>query len=731
MKEAKQERQELNWQLAYSRERDGACSDWMPASVPGCVQLDTAAARGIPLYYTGDHEDEYRWMEPLYWHYRAQAQIEERKRVPFLCLTGVDYEYDLLLNGQQQYHHEGMFTGREVDLSAYKGQTVQIEVIVYPAPKMKDCYPERGMGNEAAHTVKPAFTYGWDWSPRLVTLGMFSDAYVEYRSAARITQFDLSYRLDDTLETAEVRLAYAAAGTGKLQFVLTDAAGAVVLDEAFPAESGEKSFRLQKPELWWPHNHGRQPVYTASLRFLSGGAVTDTHSRRIGFRRSQLVTNENVWFEQMEGELKSCARPPMTLQLNGRRIFAKGSNWVPAEMSPAQLKKDTILTLLTYAKDANMNLLRLWGGAYIQPDWFYDLCDALGIMVWLEFPLACSEYRDDDHYLQILSQEADTIIRRLRMHPCVVLWCGGNELLTDGCRMTPQHKALRLLDAKTYALDPDTPYILSSPQQGVAHGPYDMVCGSGREILTEFTESRFTAYAEFGCAAPSDWDYLATFMTEQERENPMTASVWEKHHAQQTKPWPRWFDMDGLRKLTGCTDDLREMITAGNEAQAMMYQALFEEVRRQWPHASMAINWCYNEPWPTAAGNGLVNYPARPRRSYYGVKEALRGKKLSLGFSRIAWRPGEQMQVTAWVLNDTASSIPDGYAVVLMEADGEERVLGEWRYRQTQPWSNQKGECFTFAVPKTKSGRFGLKIVSKRELELHAEYSFFVHENAV
>ena len=76
MKEAKQERQELNWQLAYSRERDGACSDWMPASVPGCVQLDTAAARGIPLYYTGDHEDEYRWMEPLYWHYRAQAQIE-------------------------------------------------------------------------------------------------------------------------------------------------------------------------------------------------------------------------------------------------------------------------------------------------------------------------------------------------------------------------------------------------------------------------------------------------------------------------------------------------------------------------------------------------------------------------------------------------------------------------------------------------------------------------------
>ena len=153
MKEAKQERQELNWQLAYSRERDGACSDWMPASVPGCVQLDTAAARGIPLYYTGDHEDEYRWMEPLYWHYRAQAQIEERKRVPFLCLTGVDYEYDLLLNGQQQYHHEGMFTGREVDLSAYKGQTVQIEVIVYPAPKMKDCYPERGMGNEAAHTV--------------------------------------------------------------------------------------------------------------------------------------------------------------------------------------------------------------------------------------------------------------------------------------------------------------------------------------------------------------------------------------------------------------------------------------------------------------------------------------------------------------------------------------------------------------------------------------------------
>ena len=718
-------KQQLIWQLAHSDTKNGACSDWVSATVPGCVQLDMAAAYNMPLYFTGDHEDDYRWMEDKYWHYRSECLVEENERDPFLHFKGVDYEYEVQVNGELKLYHEGMFTHTDIDLTPYKGQTINVEVIVYPAPKIKDCYYERGLGNEAAHVVKPPFTYAWDWCPRFVTLGIYDEAFVEYRPAARITSLDVSYRLEEGNSTARIRIQQTSNVIADIRCTVRTEAGETVCEEVFSSQTANTELVLHNPELWWPHNHGKQPIYELTVDLLVNGQQMDSHVRKLGFRRMRLVPNDNVWAEQMLDEMKTCARPPMTLEVNGRRIFAKGSNWVPPEMCRAQMQYDRVRELLTLLKNANMNIIRMWGGGYIHPDWFYDICDELGIMVWQEFPLACTEYKDNDHYLAILEQEADAIIRQLRTHPCIAMWCGGNELFTDWSRMTPQHKAVRLLDAKTYALDQDTPFLYTSPQEGVAHGSYTMVLGNGKETLTEVYEGSYTAYTEFGCGAPSEWDYLGTFMTEDELSKPFAAPIWDKRHA------VRWFDVAGVKRLTGCSDDLKDVVDAGNEAQKVMYASMFEEMRRQWPHASMAINWCYNEPWPTAAGNGLVNYPAIPRRSYYSISEALKGQKLSLRYNKIAWKPGQKMILSPWVLNDTEECISEGYAVISLIADNTEKIIGEWRYGQTQAWSNQKGEEISVVIPNVENKRFVLSIISKTHPALNAEYELFVHSNAV
>ena len=718
-------KQTLKWKLAHSRTLHGVLSDWIPASVPGCVQMDMAAAAGLPLYFTGDHEEEYAWMEDCFWHYQTEFAVAENSGVPFLRLNAVDYEYDLLIDGALQFHHEGMFTARELDLSPWNGQTISAEVVVYPAPKAPGSVFVRGLGNEASQSCKPAFSYGWDWCPRFVTLGLADEAYVEYRPEKRLTDVQIAYRLSEDLQTATITLKYAANVPGTVRCRLFAPDGAEVLCKELLASDAGAEWTLLKPQLWWPHNHGAQPVYTVAVSLLVGGEEADTHTRKLGLRRARLVTNENTWAEQMIPEMKSCAKPPMTLEINGRRIFAKGSNWVPPEMCRAQMNREHIYMLLTLLKDANMNIIRIWGGGYIHPDWFYDLCDELGILVWQEFPLACADYRDNEHYLAVLKQESASIICQLRTHPCLVLWCGGNELFTDWSRMTPQHKAMRLLDAQTYELDPDTPFLYTSPQDGVAHGAYEMLLANGKETLTEFCDNAFSAYTEFGCGAPSEWDYLGTFMTEEERSHPFAFPIWDKRHA------VRWFHPEQIRKLTGCTEDWEDVVRAGNEAQCIMYASMFEEVRRQWPHASMAINWCYNEPWPTAAGNGLVNYPAKPRPSYAAVKEALRPQKLSLRFSRIAWRPGEELELSAWLLNDSALTLPALTAAVSLQAGAQAQTLGQTAFETVPAWENRQGASWRFCVPQTKNGHLILRITSPEHPELNAEYHLFVHKNAI
>ena len=714
------EKIKLNWTLASSETREGTLSEAIPASVPGYIQEDCRKAFGLPSIHEGNNEKAYYGLEDKFWHYTAKVNVK-KDGCPFLVLESVEYKYEVLIDGVKKAAHEGMFTRTETDLSEYRGKEVSVEVVIEPAQKLPGEPINEGVGWESAESCMPAFEYGWDWAPRFIVLGIVGDAYIEYRPEARLTGFEVSYRLNDTVDKADLTVSFLPTEGGDAVLTLTGPDGETLIADTVSVPGGTrfvKTLTLNNPPLWFPHNHGAQPLCLLRVELKQNGKTTDEKTRKLGFRRVRMVNNGNTVHNGDHVDL------PATIEINCERCFGQGSNWVPSSLSYSEVEYNHVKTLLTLAKDANMNILRLWGGSFIQPDWFYDLCDELGIMLWQEFPLACAHYSEKDSYLAVLEQEATAIVKALRTHPSVVLFCGGNELFCGWSRcMTMQSKALRLLDAVSYRNEPEVPYWHSSPLPGIKHGAYS-VMAENVEILQTFQNTDYLGYTEYGCGSVSDYDTLKAILTEEQLANPTADPIWQARHGE------RWAAFRMTSMITGIPENapLSEMAAASNEVQANCYRSLFETVRQKWPHSSLSINWDYNEPWETLAGNELVYYPARPREAYYAVKEALRPTHLSLGFCKLSWKPGETVTLKPYLLNDSAEAASAGEATVTL-LDGE-TVVARYSFTlpEAAPRSNVSCASLSFPAPAVKTGKLTMCVTSGVKEEWNAQYTLYIHK---
>ncbi|MGE5427403.1 MAG: glycoside hydrolase family 2 protein, partial [Methylococcaceae bacterium] len=458
----------LKWELAWSKTTDGPLSKWIPAAVPGAVQLDIAKAEKYqPLYYA-EHWKDYLWMEDQYYTYRTSFKkpvFSSEERFAFIS-KGIDYQFKIFLNDKELLSQEGMFTPVNIDLTDYLKDDNELRILIYPAPKAHTNSVDR---SQAAYSVKPAVSYGWDWHPRLIPLGIWDDTYLEVQPISHVDDFHVNYTLNDALNKADIQLQMEGRKLEGMPFVWTlkDDNGKQVL-----RSEHKTSLVFSNPRLWWTHDHGQPTLYTSTLQLLNpSGKVIQTLESKIGFRRIRLVMNEGAWSEP-EGFPKTRSVPPAQLELNGRRIFCKGTNWVNPEIFPGIMTRERYNELLVLAKEANFNILRIWGGGIVNKESFFEICDEKGILVWQEFPLACNNYPDEAHYLSILKQESASIINRVKKHPSLAFWCGGNELFNAWSGMTEQSLPLRLLNSQCLQLDPNSPFISTSPLMGMAHGNY-------------------------------------------------------------------------------------------------------------------------------------------------------------------------------------------------------------------------------------------------------------------
>jgi len=185
--------QALNWELGFCTGPEAPCAQYVPARVPGNVQLDWARATGLPDYTYGDNYKQYAFMEDLYWRYRAHALVDAGAERAVLFFEGIDYAYRIYVNGECLREGAGLFTPVRIDISRFIGQAVEVEVLILPVPKRGD-RPDR---SQADHSVKPPVSYGWDWHPRLIPSGLFEPAGIELLPADHVERFELSYTLQE------------------------------------------------------------------------------------------------------------------------------------------------------------------------------------------------------------------------------------------------------------------------------------------------------------------------------------------------------------------------------------------------------------------------------------------------------------------------------------------------------------------------------------------------------
>lgn len=684
--------------LEWLGNREGE-KEWFPVSVPGNIQHDYGIYKGFGDIHYADNVDVYRALEEDAWYYTAQFDVKARKgRRMFFVSEGIDYQCEIRLNGVLLCEHEGMFSRIEVELTENLREGAnELEIRILPHPV--GAYA-RGTGREeAAMSCKSAVDYGWDWHPRLLSSGLWQEAWLESRDGGEIGGCSVSYRLNEELDTAFV--SFAVECEEKVLIQVFDR------EERCVYEGTDKMFPLKNVKLWWCNGQGEPYLYRYRV-----SSSADEKTGLMGFRTIELVMNGGSW-EEPSSFPKSRSTPPVTIRLNGRKIFGMGSNWVRPELFPGTVTRETYEPLLLMAKDAHMNLLRCWGGSEIQKEDFYTLCDELGIMVWQEFPLACNAYPDEEHYLTVLKQEAEAVIRRLRRHPCLALWCGGNELFNKWSGMTDQSHALRLLNSLCYELDRDTPFIMTSPLMGMGHGGYLFrEYDTGKDVFHTFSHSANTAYTEFGVPAAASPEYLKTFIPEEELFPPRKGGAWEKHHAFGVWEPESWLHLDILEGYFGKAASLEELCAQSMWLQCAGYQAIFEEARRQWPSCSMALNWCYNEPWKTAANNSIISYPCVPRPSYDAVASALRPVMPSARIPKFDWQEGELFWAELWLLNNSPGRVKADIRAYL-ELDGECIPVMRWETGDCEANENRRGHRVQWQLPRLREDHITLRLESE------------------
>ena len=681
--------------------------EWFPARVPGNIQYDYAVSHGFGDIHYGMNHLKFLEIEDWEWEYQTAVSVKPQagERV-FFVSYGIDYFFDIAVNGKTLYSHEGMFTVTELDITdALTGDGDVLSVFVRRHPKRPG---EPASRNQAVDSCKPAVSYTWDYHPRILPSGIWDETYIETRAAGFIRSAECTYTLNEDRTAAAVR--FLADCDEQVQITLTDDRGTVVY------QGTEKEFTLENPRLWWCNGQGEPTLYTWSVKSSS-----DEKTGKVGFRTVELQMNEGAWSEPA-GFPKGRSDCPVTVTLNGRRIFAAGSNWVLPDMFPGNLDAERTEKHVRLVHDAHMNILRCHGGSGIGKDAFYDACDRLGIMVWVEFPLACNNYVATPHYLKLLEQEATAIIRRLRPHVSVTIWCGGNELFNSWSRMTDQSLPLRLLNKLTYELSPERPFLMTSPVAGMGHGGYTFWNDEKNcDCFALFQNSRKTAYSEFGVPGVHSADYLRSiipadviFPPKEGEEN------WTAHHAFGAWGQKRWLCLDVLARYWNIMN-LEELAYCSQWLQCEGYKAIFEEARRQSPHCSMALNWCFSEPWKTAANNSLVSFPTEPKQAYYAVKSSLRPTLFSARIPKFDWQSGEVFRAELWLLNMSPAAV-SGTVEVEIEMDGKIYPQFSWNASASAN-RNTIGPAVNFTLP---ASRDGVLILRLKAGEYSSEYKLVV-----
>lgn len=396
--------------------------NWYKAEVPGTIHTDLYANHLIEEPFFGDNEKDLQWIENTNWDYTTSFDVsssELKHHTIDLQFNGLDTYASVFLNGKLILEANNMFRVWKVPVKNFlqEGKNI-LEVKFKSAVKLGKEEAKKITytlpGDEKIFTRKAQYQYGWDWGPRFVTAGIWKDISLNFWNEAKIEKIAQSQlELNDEKAIIEFNVEIEASRLSTIQLKINDSI------KKYKLKKGKNQvvlkYEIKKPKLWWSNGLGEANLYPFTIEIFQNKSKLEARKLNIGLRTIELV------------QTKDEVGASFYFKLNGIPVFMKGANYIPEDSFLPRVSDSITKRRIKDAVDANMNMIRVWGGGVYSSDCFYEECDKNGILVWQDFMFACAMYPGNEAFLNNVKQEVIDNVNRLQNHPSLAIWCGNNE----------------------------------------------------------------------------------------------------------------------------------------------------------------------------------------------------------------------------------------------------------------------------------------------------------------
>ena len=614
--------------------RKQGTSEWMRATVPGCVHLDLLNNKMIGDPFYRENEKDLQWISKTGWEYEKKFIVPDsilRSRHLELVLKGLDTYANVFLNDSLLLVTDNMFREWFADVRRFLIPGENTLKIFFPSIEEtnKTRYDSLHIllpGEDKVVCRKAAYHFGWDWGPTFITSGIWKPVYIRFWDFS--TTLGVQYvqnKLNDTVADLTAVFTLLSQLNDTAGFRITDQKK-VLANQYAPLKRGiniiKINFRINHPKRWWSNGLGEPYLYTLQHQILFAGRIEASGVTKIGLRTLKLLQDKDV------------AGQNFTILLNGVPVFMKGANYIPQDNFPTRVKDSSYINLIRNVKNANMNMLRVWGGGIYEKDLFYDLCDENGILVWQDFMFACAMYPPDKEFLKNVNSEGIQNIVRLRNHPCLTLWCGNNEVSEGWFNWgwpkqygySPEDSVVvknayniifdGLLAQAVAKYDTNRSYISTSPKYG-AGNPLSLKEGDmhywgvwwGKEPFDNYNKTIGRFMSEYGFQGFPDPVTIDGFTLPEDRQLGSPVMKAHEKHPVGFETIDEYMNRD-FRK----PKDFASYAYVSQLLQAEGMKVAIEAHRRAKPYCMGTLFWQLNDCWPVVSWSS---------QDYYGRKKAM------------------------------------------------------------------------------------------------------------
>lgn len=598
----------------------------LDVSIPVSVQAALLNAGLIDDWNVGLNARNCEWIENRDWVYEVAIPDEwlQSGQLVRLRCAGLDYAGEILLNKTTMCSFRNSFVPIVVDLnSALKPSGNVLSIRFTPGPRWLGQIGYTSRMKE----WKPRFSYGWDWVNRIVQTGIWDTVTLEITHGAEIEKLRSSSDVDLASGKGKLKVWGSVRGGSKVRASLKDGAHELRIVQVNAQDFSQSGLQWSDLpiELWWPNRMGSQSLYNLEVELLDErGSLLDSQSRRVGFK--------NIEWRRTKGAAETA--DPYLCIVNGKAVFLFGVNWTPIRPNFADVRDEDYRKRANIYRDCGMNLVRVWGGAVLEKENFYNLCDELGFLVWQEFPLSSSGLDnyppDDPASVDELGNIAESYVERRSHHVSLLLWCGGNELQDDknGVKSNQptltirHHPAVVRMGEIVAREDPGRRYLATNPYGPVGmfnlqdcgkgvfwdvHGPWNFDGPAEGEWKSLWAKDDAMFHSEMGAPSASPVNIIRKYK----------GNLPEVPGTDDNPLWARqswWIDWPKFAKERGREPrDLEEFVAWMNARQEAALTIALRSVLSRFPACGGLIIWMGHDAFPCTENASIVDFDGDPK----------------------------------------------------------------------------------------------------------------------